>query len=569
MKTSLTLLFLPFIVSVVAWGEAPPDPAVDPLLLIDEAPIEATSDSRLADSLAALHEAIQIKEREYRRVQEAWREAETDLERSRALEQMEPVSEELNQLRKRFRETAAGIDLGIFEEIEKEPFSWEQKLGEILDPILRELESFTDQSRRIATLRDEVRRYSEQKEAAEKAAENIRRLMDLAEDEPLRESYRQMLDRWEERASFAASQLESSRLQLESLEHRDQGIIDGSAAFVRGFLQQRGRNLFLGIFAAAAVFFGMRLLIFLARRLRGDRNPRKLGGRIFVLTANLVAILGALFAMLVVFSVTGDLFLFAVVVLFLLGTSWAGIKVLPQFIESLKLILNIGMVREGERIVFAGIPWNVESLGFRSKLTNDLLDGGVQYLPVRELVGFHSRPWCKGEEIFPCRRGEWVQLSDESIGKVLVQNPGHVVLEEWGHSRKTFPTPDFLTLHPRNLSAGGFRVTIRFGIDYRHQREATEIIPSKMVASLREGLEKKVSSEWIRDIHVPLAEAGSSALEYEAQVYLTGEAAEEYENIRFELQRSLVDLCNQNGWIIPFKQITIHRSEGDPHASAG
>ena len=555
-KKFLFYLFLSASVSFVSQGQE------EPVIPHEEEtiPVQGDSGEAMAESLLSLHRAIEIKDKEYQRNRRLLREAETDFEQEQALAEFEEVGRDLARLRNRFRETAAGVDLSLFEEVEQEQFSWEQKLGEILDPILSELERATEETRRLANLRDEYSLFNMRAEEARKAVSNIERWMTLTEDESLLAAYEEMLGRWEERASLASNQAESARLQLAALESRERGLVEGSTEFVRGFMQQRGLNLLLGILAAVSVFLIIRLGLYIIRRLRGHRNPKNIGGRIFILTANLFAVLGALLAMMIVFSTTGDVFLCALVVVFLLGTAWAGIKVLPQFIESLKLVLNIGMVREGERLVFDDIHWEVESLGFRSKLSNERLDGGEQFLPVRELVGLHSRPWCEGEARFPTQRGDWVELADEKIGQVMAQNPGNVVLQEWGGARVTYQTAHFLSLSPRVLSGETFRLTSNFGVDYRHQAEATEKIPAGMKDKLTQGLPEIVPAEHIQDIKVRFALAGNSSLDYQVDVTLMGDAASQYEELNFAIQRLLVQACNENGWVIPFPQLTVHRA---------
>ena len=256
----------------------------------------------------------------------------------------------------------------------------------------------------------------------------------------------------------------------------------------------------------------------------------------------------------------GDLFLFGIVVLFLLGAAWGGIKVIPQFIESLKLILNVGMVREGERLVFDDIPWKVESLGFRSKLVNSRLNQAEQYLPVRELVGLHSREWSPGETEFPCETGDWVELSDGRTGQIRAQNPSQVVVRHLGGAHTTYPTVEFLSLNPRNLSGESFRVETRFGIDYKHQKDCIEKIPAVMREKLKEKLREIVEEKYILEILVQFAEAGTSSLDYEVQVHLAGEAADDYERVQFALQAILVEACNENEWEIPFAQLTLHQA---------
>lgn len=539
-------------------------PVVTEDLSIEEPPVLETSEERLAKSLRSQLQAIRIVSGDIEEL-EAQMNAETNeasLEEIR--KQLEKKTKERRELMINFKETAAGVDIGLFEEKPKEEFSWEKQLGAILQPIMAEMEDATSLSRKISELRQEKEQYSERAAVAGNAANHVQDLMDrVPADSPLAAALSEQLTVWQEQETFAASRAEAASLQLENLEAQEQGLLEGSTTYIRQFMSERGLNLVIGIGSALAVFLFVRLILFLVRRLRKTENPKNFGSRIFVLVANLLSVVGALAAMLIAFSATGDLFLFGIVLLFLLGVAWGGIKVLPQFMESLKLILNIGMVKEGERILFDDIPWTVESLGFSCRLTNSRLDNACQVLPVRHLVGHHSRPWCEGEAEFPCTTGDWVQLSDGRVGKTLRQNPGHVVLQEWGGAQVTLPTPDFLALAPRNHSETTFRVETRFGIDYRHQAESTSTVPEKMTAAVRSGIKAIVGEEALRNVSVQFALAGASSLDYEVEVDLDKSAAEKYEKVQYALQRILVDCCNENGWEIPFQQITLHKAAPD------
>jgi hypothetical protein len=43
---------------------------------------------------------------------------------------------------------------------------------------------------------------------------------------------------------------------------------------------------------------------------------------------------------------------------------------------------------------------------------------------------------------------------------------------------------------------------------------------------------------------------------------MSSEAANSYYNIARLVQRTLVELCNREGWVIPFAQLTVHQGEG-------
>jgi hypothetical protein len=523
------------------------------------APEAAASPSPL-EALEALSIAMQAKETEVAALREQLQAATNSVEQEMLAAELEDELTDLTALRRRFEESASGVDVTVFEEVEKEAFSWQNQLGKILEPIIEEMETATARSRQLGRLKRDIDQFGERQELADKAIGRVEGYLEEAADPVLKVSLQKELELWKQRSVLASNQARAAKVQLEAMESEDSGGLGGAAPYIRGFLSQRGLNLLYGIGSAILVFMSLRLLLVLLRKVRKGEDPNSLSSRIFVLFTNLLSIIGAIVALLIVFSAAGDLFLLGLVLIFLIGAAWAGIQVIPQFIESLKIILNIGMVKENQRIVFDGIPWNVAALGFSCRLVNDELDEGLQVLPVKRLVGLHSRPWCKDEAAFPLKRNEWVALSDGKIGCSVAQNPGTITLREPGGALITYATPDFLNLAPKNLSRDSFRVQTRFGIDYAHQADATTKVPVWFKEHLEKHLPEEIEESAIREIAVQFASAGASSLDYEIEVDLDGSAAPLYERIEFALQRILVDACNAHNLTIPFSQITVHQA---------
>jgi len=283
--------------------------------------------------------------------------------------------------------------------------------------------------------------------------------------------------------------------------------------------------------------------------------PVRVGGLIY----QVFSILVSLFAMLFVLNMMNDWILLGITSVFAIAIAWIGLKMLPAIIEQTTLLLNLGAVQEGERVLLNGVPWRVEKLDFYTDLVNPDLEGGSFTLPVRELVGLHSRPAAQDEAWFPTRKGDWAQLADGHIGKVVIQTPELVQIVELGGSRVTYSIADFISKTPRNLSTG-YRVEVMFGIDYRHQAEATGEIPEKLRKHVKAGLETMLDGKCIRDVQVELVEAGDSSINYEVEADMSGENAHLYEDIQHEMARLLVEACNLNDWTIPFPQMVLHRS---------
>jgi len=268
----------------------------------------------------------------------------------------------------------------------------------------------------------------------------------------------------------------------------------------------------------------------------------------------------AIFAALLVLYVAGDWVLLGLALLFLLGLAWASKNAIPQFFEQIRLLLNLGTVREQERVVYYGLPWRVTRLSIYSVLRNEELTGGLVRLPLKELMGLHSRPCSRNEIWFPCRPNEWVLLSDGRRGRVTLQTPEMVQLQLLGGSLVTYPTIDFLALSPENLSKD-FRLSVTFGVDYAHQAISTNQVPKIMRERLEKGLAALVGRDSISHLNVEFKEAGPSSLDLQVLADFEGEVAASYEMLQRAIQRILVDTCTEQGWVIPFTQLTLHGAE--------
>jgi hypothetical protein len=225
--------------------------------------------------------------------------------------------------------------------------------------------------------------------------------------------------------------------------------------------------------------------------------------------------------------------------------------------KEVRVLLNIGPVREGQRLLYNGLPWKVQALNVYSTLVNPELSGGALLLPLKALTELHSRPYDEAEPWFPTRANDYVLLNDKTYGRVRLQTPELVQLQVLG-SDKTYPVDAFLSSNPQNLSRHGFAIVIRFGIDYRHQPLVTGEIKQKFENFLGAHLKASQWDEHLKDFFVEFDEAAASSLNFLIYALFSGAAADSYFRIRRTLQSLAVDACNANGWVIPFNQMTVH-----------
>jgi len=228
--------------------------------------------------------------------------------------------------------------------------------------------------------------------------------------------------------------------------------------------------------------------------------------------------------------------------------------------EEARLILNIGSVRENERVVYEGIPWRVQSIDMFCNLENPALSGSEIRIPLSEASKLQSRRFSKNEQWFPCRPGDIVQLDDGIFGPVMMQSPEMVQLRVKGGSTKTYSTTAFLHQNPRNLSHG-FGIAVIFGLDYALQEKITKEIPKLLCAYLQDAFHRDPLGEHLKELAVEFKEAAASSLNLVIITEFFGEAAGQYYNIERFLQSSAINACNQHGWNIPFNQITVHMQQ--------
>lgn len=248
-------------------------------------------------------------------------------------------------------------------------------------------------------------------------------------------------------------------------------------------------------------------------------------------------------------------------IIFFIGVAWTARNGIAIFWEQAKFMLNIGTVRDGERLVYDGVPWQVTSLNLLTTLENSELQGGLRRLPLNALTGLQSRPFTEDELWFPTRKGDFVVLADNSFGKVVTQTPEMVTLEVLGGCRKTYPCSSFLSQNPINLSINNFGVSITFGMDYDHQSVITKKIPETLYQILEKELVKEEFGPHLVEFIVQFKEAAASSLDLIIWAKFSGQAAEYYYAIGRALQRITVEACNQHGWGIPFTQITVHNGK--------
>ncbi len=485
---------------------------------------------------------------------------------------------ELDGLNKNFETLATQLHATQIPTHNQAEIGWLEELQEITRPLLHTLREITQRPRRIDNLKAKIESLKTKIKSYEEAQTNLETLIELNGNIPpalkedkkdgvsvseLSENYRETLKRLVDKYDPEILQLELDETQrsLDELQTDSTTVFSVVSDSVGEFIKERGNHFLL----ACLTFFFLWWFLSVIYRLLQDktklltkfsRSTRKVIKTVYSLA---IFALSAIISLLILYLMD-DWLLLSFIVLLLIALGWAFRQLIPKFLQELRLILNFGTVREGERMFWKGIPWLVKEIGVNANLMNPRLEGGVLKLPVGELIGQHSRPFVKEEEWFPTNTGDWVILSDDTFGKVLSQTPEQVIIEHLG-SRKYYLAPEFLTLKPRNLSSG-FTLVVKFGLDYGEQARICDELPEMFLKELEENVQdlQELKPPVFDIIKLQFSDAGASSLNLIAIAVTNGAYGCDYYSLQRRINTAMVHICNKHDLTIPFNQMTLSLS---------
>ena len=474
--------------------------------------------------------------------------------------QLDKLEADLLATTRNLKEIAAGADIASLRETVEKKFSLQEELYSLLRPALEEMKDMTSHVRQKSELKEKIADYQEKLPVAERAVANLAGLLEEAGNEALRLYLQGLLADWKKQLTFIQSELQSARFQLNKLEQSEASLAEASQSYLKSFFQKRGLYLTIALLVLVGIMLVSRLVYrVMVRLIPGYRaEHRSFRLRLLDLLHRIITALLLVLGPMVVFYIAEDWVLFSLGILLLLGIALTLRTALPRYWKQMQLFLNVGSVREGERIDLDGLPWLVRRINFYSELENPAAEIR-QRVPIDDLVELKSRPFKRDDPWFPCLRGDWVLLSDGMRGKVTGISQELVQLVARGGAHRTYQTADFLSLSPLNLSRN-FRLKETIGISYELQRESVSTIPGLLKAHV----EKRVADEGYADrllnLRVEFERANTSSLDLVVIADFDGTLGDLYNRMRRSMQRWCVEACNEDGWEIPFTQLTLHQA---------
>jgi len=472
--------------------------------------------------------------------------------------QITQTEEKLKDTALNLENIAADTDLALLRNNKEEEFNLQKELLSLLEPAMKEMKNATSEVRLKAELREKIDFFNAREPIAREALRNISQLNRANANPKIKQALIKMNRNWSKQLVFIQSELEAKELQLEKMLLQENSLENQSESIFKNFFQRRGWTLIQALLSIIGVIIVSRIVLkVITLSVKGYRaEHRGVQLRVIDLLHRLFTMLLVLMAPMVVFYIEEDWVLFSLGVLLFIALAWTLRQAIPRYWTQLELFLNVGPVREGERLELDGIPWRVKHINMYTILENPMA-GLTQRIDINDLVSMRSRPVESDEPWFPCKKGDWVILKDGVRGKILGISIELVSIIQRGGALSTYQMSDFLSQSPLNLSKS-FRIKETFGISYQHQQEST----SSIVQILQDEINKRAIDEGYKDsiqnIRVEFESAAESSLNLVVIADFKGDVADIYNRLRRAIQRWCVDICTENDWNIPYPQLELH-----------
>lgn len=509
-------------------------------------------------NLAGIQTSIELKQSQLRELKDAQRKTSDSSEKQEVEQKIIRIKDDITGLQASFEHIVlGGINRSILNEQPEKQINWQDELEQISRPLLSTLKELTAKPRQIDTLRREIERLEAQIKVIDKVLESIRLLKSEVLPPLVDRPIDQLLIDWQQRKEDTQRKLEIAQFKLNSLMAETDTWQTSAGELVTDFIYGRGLTLLLATVISLLIWLTFKALLRLfwrwAYKTKHDTGISR--APLLYYSYRLATLIIIIFAVLMVFYVRGDVLLLTLALIALAGAALALRQTLPRYAAEVRLLLGVGPVRENERLVLDGIPFNVDSLSMYTELRNPALEGFIR-IPLHAMSAQISRP-ANRETWFPCQPGDFVLLASGSLARIIRQTVELVEVAVMD-SIMQISTRAFLEQNIRNLSREGFGIACSFGVDYQHQTICLDVIPDKFKAAIISHFEQADLQDTIKDIMVEFSTAGASSLDYRIYLVLNGQAANAYYRAQRLVAQACVATCNREGWIIPFTQITVH-----------
>lgn len=451
------------------------------------------------------------------------------------------------------------------DELQKEEINkkrdYMQEAQELLGPAFDTIQRISERPRKIEALRKELQINQNKLAIAQMALKNIEEVKSSQDFKTLLPDVEEFLSDSTYNVNDLIQEftLKIDRLnrELTELTKDDQTIFGAATSLTKEFFSNKGKHLTVSFIVFLLTFWSLTILknkvvLNLLARSKVEWIFKPISALYGIITFVL-----ALTLSIVSLYLMGDWVLVTISVLLISAILWGSKNYLHKYLAEGRLILNLGTIKEGELIIFRGIPWKVKSINFVTIFENEYLDSSIIRVEIAQIFHMHSRKILPNEQWFPTRTNDWVILSDGTFGQIKLQTVEQVIVEINSAERKYFTTTDYLNLRPTNLSHG-FVIDFFWGLDYQIQNQlASELLPA-----IKDSFTKHLKNYQYSPVKfsVDFHSAGASSLNLIVLVHFKGEHAAYKLLLQRDMQKIMLMISNELNLTIPYNQIVVHQA---------
>jgi len=530
-----------------------------------EEQVEIDAQTQLTNSLLSLSETITARQKRLADLGKAMSSARKDTDKAALQIEIDALALEITQVEQEMDLVVLGLQARQYSKDNgaKEPVNIREEFASVFEPIIMSLERATEPARRMEELRQLADQAAKRIVIAQNTLNSINGFRDADVKYP--KDVQERLDKhhalWENRLQEARNIDIALTEQLAATRRARGNSLKQFSEDFGGFILNRGASLLM----AMGLGFGFILLCQMIRSAAAywyrqtHNDVLSASMRILSMFITLIGIIGGFVIAVTIFNIRQDWLMLAMSLLLALALSWTFVRSLPALGEQMRLLMNLGAVREGERTLVNGLPYRIERLSMYTKLVNPALSGGELVYPVRELIGMHSRPVTDGEAWFPTQIGDWI-IRDGKHYQVTKQTPEHVILRRPGGAEDFVPAQEFMdTLF--EVISDGYRAVYEFGLDYKHLAIARIEIPERINQCVQEHVGGILGSEALLSVDTRFVGLGDSALNFTVLADVGPGLGHEWKKMQKYLNHAVVEACLNQKWDIPFPQLVVHKGK--------
>lgn len=439
---------------------------------------------------------------------------------------------------------------------EIENYDWQKELILIAQPVFSEMKRVTDTPRRRDALRLELKEVESRMALLNKGLESIKNI-DVKTLLPETKAQLAVIQQeWQERYSELQHEQNIATLKLNDLSDK-RSFTTRLTTGVWDFFKGRGLVLLITIAGVSGlIFLFSRILAIIERR---NEKITSIKWRIAILLYQIVTTLIVVMAALFFLYSSGDMVLFGLAILLILAFLISSRASIPKYYNKIRIFLNMGTAREGERIMYNDLPWKISHINlYNVYLTNPLLDNGMIRLNIEILSNLISRPIKMDEVWFPTAVKDVVILPNGDQATVRRQTPEYVYLITKG-SEVIYPSKNFLVDKVRNITSG-YNFSIDFVISFDHAKDDPDELSKIIETSLKEAIEQSDAEmmKCVKSLSVDFKNIDSDAnLVFLISVSMGSNATDYTGAMPRFIQKTCLKIAQKHGFKIPYTQIEV------------